>query len=116
MEREAVGQSRDGMPGAVFDQDGCQPLLLVVERVEQGEGSVAQVAGVEAFELMGRGAVIALLDALQYVCFGLGVLAECPLGLVEAPLAAASGQKQGQEQKENQVPCIHKCAGQLLIG
>lgn len=113
---QAVGQPRDGTPGAVSGHAGYEKLLGVVERVEPIEGPVAQVAGVEMSDLFGRGAVIALQNLVEHARFDLGVLAECPLGLVETPLAAASGQKQGQDQKGNQVPCIHKCAGQLLTG
>lgn len=94
-QHQAVGQPRDGTPGAVRSQEGYETLLGVVERVEPIEGPVAQVAGVEAFDLFGRGAVIALQNLVEHKCLDLGVLAECPLGLVEAPLAAASGQKQG---------------------
>lgn len=115
-QHQAVGQPRDGTPGAVRSQEGYETLLGVVERVEPIEGPVAQVAGVEAFDLFGGGAVIALQNLVEHKCHDFGVLAECPLGLVETPLAAASGQKQGQEQKGKKVPSFHKCAGQLLIG
>lgn len=98
-QHQAVGQPRDGTPGAVSGHAGYETLLGVVERVEPIEGPVAQAAGVDASDLFGRGAVIALQNLVEHARFDLGVLAERPFGLVETPLAAASGQSRDRIKK-----------------
>lgn len=113
MECDAVGIPRNGTPGTVFEHGRNQPLLRVVERVEQREGPVAQITVVQASDLPRRSAVITRKDAVEQERFELGILPKQPFGGVEAPLPGASGQKKQREKQGKEKSWFHKMRGSV---